>query len=1371
MQACQLQQIDMTHQTEDAPFPTTRFVAPRLGAALVLAAGLILSLVLWHHAGNQAARDEQAQLDHHVTLVLAGIQRSIEEYHSLLLGMQGLFIASEQVGRHEFKRYADNLRLHGRTSGIRALHFTRHVAHQDKASFVAAVRGDRRLTPQGYPDFSIHPDGKREAYFVIEYIEPFEENRQAFGLDGGTQPVNSESFLDARDSGEIRLTPPFQIVQTRAGKAGLVLRAPVYRYGAPQSTIEERRAAFTGFVGITLEASRLFQALLSGPSFKGLRIVIRDAGPVIRTLSVSSGGQLILDRGSAATGDGTRSISRELAVAGRLWQLDFSADAAWLATQPGHPLPQIFLVVGTIISLLLAGLYFTLARSRASAFALARRMTGDLRRSEERFRTAMNASSEWYWEQDREHRFIEVTGQAYKDVGVDFDKNIGLTRWEIAPGTLTEAEWAAHRAALDAHQPFRIRYPFRVQAGVRWIEAKGQPRFDDQGDFLGYHGTGRDITEQVESEARLQQQATLLRTILEHMNQGISVVDADLRMLAANHRFFKLLDFPDTLNREGVNFEAFVRHNAERGEYGPGDIEAQVRERVELSKKFLPHRLERMRPDGTVIEIIGTPLPSGGMVTTYTDITERKRNEARIQRESNFRQRLIESIPGIFYLFDQNGRFLLWNNNFESVTGYSAEELAALHPLDLFEGEDRDHIEARIGEVFVSGTATAQAHFKFKDGSTRPFYFTGERITLEDGSPGLLGVGLDMSEQKLAEDTLARQTHILKATLEAMDQGISVVDKDLHMNALNRRFCELLDFPEALVRDGATFEAFARYNAERGEYGPCDVEEKVREMVEQARHPQPHHFKRTRPNGRIIEVRGNPLPGGGFVTTYTDVTEQDQLTQLLRTTLDNMAQGISVFDKDLKLVVMNRKFIELLEFPEAFLAPGTPFEAFMRYNAERGEYGPGDTEELVRERIERTRKFAAHRVVRRRPNGKHIEICGEPLPDGGFVSTYADVTERVLAEQALRDSEERFRRIIEQSPISMSIVTLDGRIEFFNRKAIDTLGYQPEDIPDLDAWWPRVYPDERYRTLVMSQWREAVEVAVAENHEIAPQDFQVTCKDGTVKTMSIFGVPVAGKVFVMFDDITERKRAELEIIQLNETLEQRVRERTAELEASNQELESFSYSVSHDLRAPLRALNGFGHLLEEEYARHFDANGLDYLARIRAASKRMGELIDNLLDLARVSRQELRRVRVDLSVLANDLRESLEELAPARKVRWDITPDLMVRADPVLAKALIENLLRNAWKFTAEREEAVIELSAAQQGGETVYCVRDNGAGFDMAYADKLFQPFQRLHDAKRFEGTGIGLAIVQRVLRRHGGRVWAEGAPGQGAAFHFTLP
>ena len=218
-------------------------------------------------------------------------------------------------------------------------------------------------------------------------------------------------------------------------------------------------------------------------------------------------------------------------------------------------------------------------------------------------------------------------------------------------------------------------------------------------------------------------------------------------------------------------------------------------------------------------------------------------------------------------------------------------------------------------------------------------------------------------------------------------------------------------------------------------------------------------------------------------------------------------------------------------------------------------------------------------------------------------------------------------------------------------------------------------------------------------------------------------------------------------------------------------MEAFSYSVSHDLRAPLRALDGYGYLLKEEYADRLDAAGQEYLSRIRDASQRMGTLIDDLIELARISRLEMQRVDLDLTTLALEVAETLCEQAPQRQVSWDIAPGLRAHADLVLAKALIDNLLRNAWKFTAERTAARIEVGCKAKDGETIFFVRDDGAGFDQTYADKLFKPFQRLHDAKRFPGTGIGLATVMRVVSRHGGRVWAEGAPDQGAAFYFTLP
>jgi light-regulated signal transduction histidine kinase (bacteriophytochrome) len=255
---------------------------------------------------------------------------------------------------------------------------------------------------------------------------------------------------------------------------------------------------------------------------------------------------------------------------------------------------------------------------------------------------------------------------------------------------------------------------------------------------------------------------------------------------------------------------------------------------------------------------------------------------------------------------------------------------------------------------------------------------------------------------------------------------------------------------------------------------------------------------------------------------------------------------------------------------------------------------------------------------------------------------------------------------------------------------------------------------------------------------------------------------------VQVEDVTERMRAEARVQALNRTLEARVALRTRELSHANQELEAFAYSVSHDLRAPLRSIDGFSRLLSERYRDAIDDSGQDYLKRMRSASARMSDLIDALLKMSRVSRGELKYSEVDLTAMAHDIAADLRNSEPLRQVAFDIAPGLVAQGDPALLRNLMDNLMGNAWKFTRACKDARIEVGRTAEGE---FFVRDNGAGFAPEYATKLFRPFQRLHTEAEYAGHGIGLASVKRVVERHGGSIRAEGEEGKGAMFAFGLP
>ncbi|WP_158636276.1 CHASE domain-containing protein [Aerolutibacter ruishenii] len=373
---------------------------------------------------------------------------------------------------------------------------------------------------------------------------------------------------------------------------------------------------------------------------------------------------------------------------------------------------------------------------------------------------------------------------------------------------------------------------------------------------------------------------------------------------------------------------------------------------------------------------------------------------------------------------------------------------------------------------------------------------------------------------------------------------------------------------------------------------------------------------------------------------------------------------------------------------------------------------------------------------------------------------------RALAERMtedLRRSEERFRIAVEHSAIGKALLDRDERVVGVNAALAKIVGRDRGSLAGTAL----------SSLFAVGESRESID-----EQGIRRSNRQIVRQDGDVREVQLTFSPIPGNVgqdvasLVQVEDITERVRAEARVHALNRTLEARVALRTRELSQANQELEAFAYSVSHDLRAPLRAIDGFSRVLIERYARVMDEEGVDYLGRVRKAASRMGELIDALLKMSRVGRGEMRLARLDLSRLAGEVVEELRLSAPERHVDVVIAPGMAAEGDAALVRNLLGNLLGNAWKFTRNRPDARIEIGVTgERDGMVEFFVRDNGAGFTQEYADKLFRPFQRLHRQEEFAGHGIGLASVKRIVERHGGEVRAEGREGEGAALHFSLP
>ena len=613
------------------------------------------------------------------------------------------------------------------------------------------------------------------------------------------------------------------------------------------------------------------------------------------------------------------------------------------------------------------------------------------------------------------------------------------------------------------------------------------------------------------------------------------------------------------------------------------------------------------------------------------------------------------------------------------------------------------------------------------------------------------------------------------AFLEAAPDGVVIADGDGRIVLVNAQTERMFGYPrDALIGRPLTLLMPERFRQAH--------EEGLKRVVAGGE---------PRVIGRIVELIGRREDGSEFPLELSlasaIVDDRVQFTGILRDITERKANERRLWDREARLGSV------LEAAPDAIvMVDGEGRVVLVNAQTERLFGYARDTligqsiDVLVPLRIRE--RHAGHRrgfaaAPRVRSMGEGMDLAGQRADGSEFpvaislspvdtdegtltIASIRDVSHARQAEKALRDRETRFRALLEAAPDAIVIADTQGRIELVNAQTERIFGYardrligQPIEILVPDRLRDR-HVGHRENYIAGPRVRAMGEGLELRGRRADGSEFPVAISLSPVETSN------GALVIAAIRDVTERDRIERKIQALN----QRLTRDNAELAAVNLELEAFSYSVSHDLRAPLRAIDGFSQALLEDCSGTLDDTGRDYLDRVRRSAQRMGLLIDDLIKLSRVTRADTHMQDVDLSALAERIAQDLEATEPERLVDFSIQPALVAHGDARLLQIVLENLLGNAWKFTSGRTPSRIEVGRSRQDGEEAFFVRDNGAGFNMAYVDKLFRAFQRLHDAADFAGTGIGLATAQRVIHKHGGRIWATGEIDKGATFYFRI-
>jgi PAS domain S-box-containing protein len=785
---------------------------------------------------------------------------------------------------------------------------------------------------------------------------------------------------------------------------------------------------------------------------------------------------------------------------------------------------------------------------------------------------------------------------------------------------------------------------------------------------------------------------------------------------------------------------------------------------------------EFIYPDGSHgwFDLSIQPIPEGVFILSI-DITERKKAEIGL-RDSEEKYRMVsDNSDDWIYWVATNGRLRYVSPACERVTGYSTEEFTNRPELNheiVFEADKEKF--TRHSQINTQDNTSHNLEYRIvtKTGEIRWISHSCSPIFSDDGEYlGRRGTNRNITEHKLQEEQLFESEFKFSKLFENGPFGMVIANKEFRFKKVNPAFCSILGYSEDELLQ-FTFKDVSH---------PDDL---VKDMVN-VRKLMDKEISVYKTEKRYIRKDGQVIWGSLTVTaTYDsegqflynlgiieDITRRKQVEEELKKSKELLSETESMgkvggweFAIDTRKQTWTDEVYRIHEVDFDF-----------NPNVDNGIvfYTP-ESQPIIAKAVQRVIEEGEPfdlelEIITAKGNRKKVHSIGKAdFEHRRVYGFFQDITERKKIEKTLQESEEKFRKAFATNPDSITITRLsDGRYLSVNSGFTQIFGFTEEETVgktplDINMWHN---PEDRKLFI-----HELNAKGVVENFEARLCTKNGTLKDTLVSAtkLDLEGMP---HILSTTKDITDRKKAENEIKELNETLEQRVEERTNQLKEANQELEAFSYSVSHDLRAPLRHINGFVDLLTDKYTDLLPEKGKHYLDVIVDSSKQMGALIDDLLQFSRTGRKEMQESNLDMNQVLKEVLVSLEHDIEKRKIEWDIASLPTIKGDHSLLRMVWQNLLSNAIKFTKTKEIANIQIGYNDDGKEYTFFVRDNGAGFDMRFVNKLFGVFQRLHTTKEFEGTGIGLANVRRIILKHGGRTWAESQLNEGATFYFTLP